>query len=70
MSNQRKENHNSEIFKIFKQVKINISLLYSIKQKPFYTKFLKDLCTVKTKLNVKKKFFLAKQVSSFKIIML
>jgi hypothetical protein len=28
-----------------------------------YAKFLKDLCTVKRKLNVKKKAFLAKEVS-------
>jgi hypothetical protein len=62
MTKQRKVNHNSEIFETFKQVRINISLLDAIKQVPSYTKFLKDLCTVKTKLNVKKKAFLAKQV--------
>ncbi|XP_073307370.1 uncharacterized protein [Primulina huaijiensis] len=33
----------------------------SIKQVPSYAKFLKDLCTVKRKLNVKKKAFLAEQ---------
>jgi len=38
-------------------------LLDAIKQVPSYTKFLKDLCTVKRKLNVKKKAFLAEQVS-------
>jgi hypothetical protein len=43
--------------------KINISLRDAIKQVPFYAKFLKDLCTVKRKLNVKKKDFLAEQVS-------
>jgi hypothetical protein len=37
--------------------------LDAIKQVPFYAKFLKDLCTVKRKLNVKKKVFLAEQVS-------
>ncbi|KAJ6969900.1 hypothetical protein NC653_034455 [Populus alba x Populus x berolinensis] len=31
---------------------------------PSYAKFLKDLCTVKRKLNMKKKAFLAEQVSS------
>jgi hypothetical protein len=38
-------------------------LLDAIKQVPSYAKFLKDMCTVKRKLNVKKKAFLAKQVS-------
>jgi len=37
-------------------------LLNAIKHIPFYAKFLKDLCIVKIKLNVKKKAFLAKQV--------
>jgi len=38
-------------------------LLDVIKQVPSYAKFLKDLCTIKRKLNVKKKAFLAEQVS-------
>jgi hypothetical protein len=37
--------------------------LDTVKQVPSYAKFLKDLCTVKRKLNVKKKAFLAEQVS-------
>jgi len=64
MTKQRKVNHNSEIFETFKQVRINISLLDAIKQAPSYAKFLKDLCTVKRKLNVRKKVFLAEQVSA------
>jgi len=63
MTKQRKVNHNSEIFETFKQVRINIYLLDAIKQVPSYAKFLKDLCTVKRKLNVKKKGFLTEQVS-------
>jgi hypothetical protein len=63
MTKQRKVNHNSKIFETFKQVRINIPLLDVIKQVPSYAKFLKDLYTVKRKLNVKKKAFLAKQVS-------
>jgi hypothetical protein len=70
MTKQRKVNHNSEIFETFKQVKINIPLLDAIKQIHFYAKFLKDLCTVKRKLNVKKKAFLAEQVLFFRTIML
>ena len=57
----RKVNHNPEIFK---QVKVNFPLLDAIKQVPSYAKFLKDLFTIKRKLNVKKKkAFLAKQVN-------
>jgi hypothetical protein len=63
MTKQRKVNHNSEIFKTFKQIKINIPLLDAIKHVPSYAIFLKDLCIVKRILNVKKKAFLAEQVS-------
>jgi hypothetical protein len=70
MTKQRKVNYNSEIFETFKQIMINIPLLDAIKQVPSYAKFLKDLCTVKRKLNVEKKAFLAKQVLFFKTIML
>jgi hypothetical protein len=63
MTIQRKVKHNSEISETFKQVRINIPLLDAIKQVPSYAKFLKDLCTVKRKLNVKKKAFLAEQIS-------
>lgn len=55
---------NTEVYELFKQVKINIPLLDAIKQIPLYAKFLKDLCTVKRKLNVQKKVFLTEQVSS------
>ena len=54
LNKPRKSNHSSEIYGIFKQVKVNIPLLDAIKQVPSYTKFLKDLCTVKRKLKVKK----------------
>uniref|UniRef100_A0A2N9IKQ4 RNA-directed DNA polymerase n=1 Tax=Fagus sylvatica TaxID=28930 RepID=A0A2N9IKQ4_FAGSY len=60
----QKLSQNSEIFEILKQVKINIPLLDAIKQIPSYAKFLKDLCTVKRKLNVQKKAFLCEQVSA------
>jgi hypothetical protein len=67
MTKQRKVNHN---FETFKQVRINILLLDAITQVPSYAKFLKDLCTVKRKQNLKKKAFLAEQVPFFKTIML
>ena len=38
-------------------------MLDAFKQVPSHAKFLKNLCTVKRKLNVKKKAFLAEQVS-------
>ncbi|XP_058222963.1 uncharacterized protein LOC131332682 [Rhododendron vialii] len=57
-------NTNSEIYELFKQVRINIPLVDAVKQIPTYAKFLKDLCTQKRKLNVQKKVFLTEQVSS------
>ena len=63
MAKQKKVNHNSKIFETFKQVRSNIPLMDAIKQVPSYAKILKDLCTVKRKLNLKKKAFLAEQVS-------
>ena len=52
------------MFEVLRQVKVNIPLLDMIKQVPTYTKFLKDLCTVKKGLNVNKKAFLTEQVSA------
>ncbi|XP_052177519.1 uncharacterized protein LOC127791578 [Diospyros lotus] len=45
-------------------VRINIPLLDAIKQTLSYAKFLKDLCTVKRKINVQEKAFLMEQVSA------
>ena len=45
-------------------MKVNIPLFDMIKQVPTYAKFLKDLCTVKRRLNVDKKAFLIEQVSA------
>ncbi|XP_058211444.1 uncharacterized protein LOC131323609 [Rhododendron vialii] len=57
-------NNNSEIYELFKQVRINILLVDAVKQIPTYAKFLKDLCTQKRKLNVHKRVLLTEQVSS------
>ena len=57
-------NNPIEIFEVPKEVKVNILLLDMIKQVPAYAKFLKDLCTIKKRLNVNKTDFLTKQVSS------
>ena len=42
----------TEMLEVLRQVKVNIPLLYMIKQFPTYAKFLKDLCTVKRGFNV------------------
>ena len=57
-------NNVSKILEVLRQVKVNIPLLDMIKQVPTYAKFLKDLCTIKRGLNVSKKVFSTKQVSS------
>ena len=60
----KKANNHSEIYELFKQVKVNIPLLDAIKQIPSYAKFLKDLCTVKRKLGVNKDAFMTEQSTS------
>ena len=60
----KKVNNHSEIYELFKQVKLNIPLLDVIKQIPLYAKFLKDLCTVKRKLGVNKEAFMTEQSTS------
>ena len=57
-------NQNFEILEVLKQVQVNIPFLDAIKQIPSYAKFLRDLCTVKRKLNVHKNAFFTKQVSA------
>ena len=60
----KKANNHSEIYELFKQVKVNSPLLDAIKQIPSYAKFLKDLCTVKRKLGVNKDAFMTEQSTS------
>ena len=60
----KKVNNHSEIYELFKQVKLNIPFLDTIKQIPSYAKFLKDLCTVKRKLGVNKEAFMTEQSTS------
>ncbi|XP_034689198.1 uncharacterized protein LOC117917081 [Vitis riparia] len=57
-------NNAPEIFEVLKQVKVNIPLLNMIRQVPAYAKFLKDLCTIKRGVHLKKKAFLTEQVSA------
>ncbi|XP_026378613.1 uncharacterized protein LOC113273058 [Papaver somniferum] len=58
---QKKGTHYNEMLEMFKRVNINIPFLEAIKQIPAYAKFLKDMCTIKRKLNVHKRAFLAEQ---------
>ena len=53
-----------ENWEVLRQVKVNIPMLDMIEQVPTYAKFLKDLCTVKKGLGIKKKAFLTDQVSA------
>ena len=57
-------NNHSEIYELFKKVKLNIPLLDSIKQIPSYAKFLKDLCTIKIKIGVNMDAFMTEQSTS------
>jgi hypothetical protein len=54
-----------DILEVFKQVQINIPFSDAIQQIPSYAKFLKDLVTVKRKMNVLKREFMTEQVSAF-----
>ena len=60
----KKVNNHSKIYELFKQVKLNIPLVDSIKKIPSYAKFLKDLCIVKRKLGVNKEAFMTEQSTS------
>ena len=44
---QQIQAQHAELIKLFKEVYINIPLLYAIHHVPAYTKFLKDMCTQK-----------------------
>lgn len=52
-----------KILEVFKQVKVNISLLDTFEQVAFYAKFFKDLCTKKRATSVPKKLYLAFNIS-------
>ena len=58
LKGKKKASNQTEILEVLRQVKVNIPLLYMIKQVPMYAKFLKDLCTVKRGLGIDKKEFL------------
>ena len=60
----KKKSQQAGILEVLRQVKVNIPLLDIIKQVPAYAKFLKDLCTIKKGLGIKKKAFLTEQVSA------
>lgn len=64
LKGKKNENKHLEVFKILKQLKVNIIILNIVKQEPLYAKFLKDLCLVKRKMMIDKKAFLIEHVST------
>ena len=64
LKTKKKAINQAEILEVLRQVKVSIPLLDMIKQVPTYAKFLKDLCTVKKRLNIDKKAFLTEQVNA------
>ena len=62
--NPNKGKNFNEIGEILRKVTINIPLLDAINQIPSYAKYLKDLCTVKRQLNVRKKAFSTEHVNT------
>ena len=64
LRNKKKASKKAGILEVLRQVKVNIPLLDIIKQVPAYAKFLKDLCTIKKGLGIKKKAFLTEQVNA------
>jgi len=57
LRNNNKNMHMEKILKMFNQFKLNMPLLDVIQQVLAYAKFLKDMCTMKRKMNVPKKNF-------------
>ena len=64
MRGKKKIPNQAEIWKVLRQVNVNIPLLDMIKQVPTYAMFLKELCTVKKGLGIEKKAFITEQVSA------
>ncbi|XP_012465553.2 uncharacterized protein LOC105784265 [Gossypium raimondii] len=50
LAKDKKEKEEKEILETFRKVEVNIPLLDAIKQIPCYAKFLKELCTSKSRL--------------------
>ena len=64
LRSKKKASQQAGILEVLRQVKVNIPLLDIIKQVSAYAKFLKDLCTIKKGLGIKKKAFLTEHVSA------
>ena len=60
LRSKKKASQQAGILEVLRQVKVNIPLC----KVPAYAKFLKDLCTFKKGLGIKKKSFLIEQVSA------
>ena len=53
LAKSRKYEQNKDLYETFLRCEVNIPLLNAIKQVPRYAKFLKELCTIKRKQNLK-----------------
>ncbi|KAK4397279.1 hypothetical protein Sango_1564500 [Sesamum angolense] len=61
----RKKEEEREILETLRKVEVNIPLLDVIKQVPRYAKFLKELCTNKSKLRGNERVSMGENVSAF-----
>ncbi|KAL0415667.1 UNVERIFIED_CONTAM: hypothetical protein Slati_3398600 [Sesamum latifolium] len=60
----KKEEEEKEILETLRKVEVNIPLLNAIKQVPRFAKFLKELCTNKTKLRGNERVSMGENVST------
>ncbi|KAL0404700.1 UNVERIFIED_CONTAM: hypothetical protein Sradi_2110800 [Sesamum radiatum] len=60
----KKEEDDKEIFETLSKVEVNIPLLDAIKQVPRYAKFLKEMCTNKSKLRGNERVIMGENVSA------
>ncbi|KAL0409718.1 UNVERIFIED_CONTAM: hypothetical protein Sradi_1906200 [Sesamum radiatum] len=60
----KKEEDDKQILETLSKVEVNISILDAIKQVPRYTKFLKEMCTNKSKLRGNERVIMGEHVSA------
>ncbi|KAL0394796.1 UNVERIFIED_CONTAM: hypothetical protein Slati_4445800 [Sesamum latifolium] len=60
----KKEEEEKDILETLRKVEVNISLLDAIKQIPLYAKFLKEMCTNKSKLRGNERVIMGENVSA------
>ncbi|KAH6759202.1 hypothetical protein C2S51_019437 [Perilla frutescens var. frutescens] len=63
LAKDKKDDENQDLLQIFRKVELNIPLLDAIRRIPKYAKFLKELCTKKTKYDDNAKLVVGENVS-------